>query len=282
MFRRAIRSTRSARSVRSSRPARSARPVLATVACAVLVPAPAAAEYQPKTELLGGGGTAEPLKNALVIDRTDGGYRFRSGQQNSDIKITKVPGKWQIRYVDTLAGTKEIRYLPNSCKRQKRARGVAAVCTIPEKFRGHRRMYLEVWPRLGRDVVDGSTLPARFRLWVLGDKGNDVMRGGAGDDFFNGAQGRDKARGGGGDDWIRTGIENDKIWGGPGDDKLVGVDGNDVVRGGPGDDFVGGGNGADRLWANRGNDRVNCGGGRDNAVLDRTDRAHACESLTRR
>ncbi|KAA1420332.1 hypothetical protein F0U44_06965 [Nocardioides humilatus] len=81
-------------------------------------------------------------------------------------------------------------------------------------------MYIQVWPRLGNDFTDGRTLPARFRLWVLTDAGNDVTYGGDGADFVNGAKGNDRIYGGAGHDWLR---------GGPGADRIVGGGGGDRV-----------------------------------------------------
>ncbi|HZJ05934.1 MAG TPA: calcium-binding protein [Nocardioidaceae bacterium] len=231
----------------------------------------------PPTELTGDGGPVTPLKNAAMITKTDVGYRYIAGQQNSRLTITTVDGK--LRYVDK--GTRELRKIPKSCSRQAVSKGISALCNIPAKFGGGNKMFLEVWPRLGDDFVDGSTLTATFRLWVLGDRGDDTVLGGDGDDFVNGAQDNDKAWGGAGDDWIRTGKGNDKLWGGAGDDKLVGVHGNDVIYGGDGDDRVGGGPGRDVLWGDAGQDFVACGGGRDRAHIDGSDRTSKCESVLR-
>lgn len=234
------------------------------------------ADYQPPTELLGDNGPAIPLKNAAMIVRTEGGYRYMAGQQNSHLTITMANGK--LLYVDT--GTLELRDIPRTCSRQSVAQGIAALCKIPAKFDGSK-MFLEVWPRLGNDVVDGSTLSANFRLWVLADAGFDTVYAGAGDDFVNGAQDGDRVWGGAGNDWIRTGLGNDRLWGGPGDDQLVGVYNRDRIHGGKGNDRVGGGPGNDVLFAGEGTDFVICGGGADSAHADQADRiTHDCESVT--
>lgn len=231
----------------------------------------------PTTELKGEHGPPVPLKNAAMIKLTKHGYRYMAGQQDSRLTVRRVSRG--LRFADT--GTRELREIPRQCARRQVARGIAAVCRIPGRFDG-RRMFLEIWPRLGDDVIDGSTLPQRFRMWVLADAGRDVVRTGAGADFVNGAQGDDTVSGGAGNDWIRTGIGDDEIRGGPGHDKLVGVDGHDVIRGGGGNDRVYGGAGRDRLWADSGDDGVSCGAGADAATVDRDDRAWACERLTRR
>ena len=257
----------------SRRPAR----LLAVVAACVAASLPAASQAVPPTEITGKGGPVVPLKNAAMIVKRDTGYRYIAGQQDSHLTVSKVNGK--VRYRDT--GTRELRKIPGSCNRQRVAKGIAAVCSIPAKFGGNHKMFLEVWPRLGNDFVSGSDLPAMFRLWTLADRGRDTVIGGAGNDFVNGAQDADKARGGAGRDWIRTGLGNDRISGGLGNDQLVGVDGSDVIRGGAGDDRVGGGPGGDELWADGGRDMVACGGGRDRARIDRADRTTECESVAR-
>lgn len=245
----------------------------ATLAALPTLAAPAFAD-DPPTELLGGDGPVRPLPDAALIEMTEWGYRYVAGQQDTNLTITFDDDT--LRYADT--GTAELRSLPKACTRVEVATGIAASCPVPPKFADG--MYLQVWPRLGDDVVDGSTLPAQFRMWVLGDAGNDVMWGGAGDDFFNGAQDADTAHGGDGDDWLRTGLANDRLWGGAGNDKLVSVDGNDRIHGDEGQDRVGGGAGRDRLWGGPGRDVVACSGGRDQAYTDPSDRVAQCEVIT--
>ena len=213
---------------------RSARFLLVLTACAAATSVTPSAQALPPTELLGTGGPVIPLKNAAMIDRTPDGYRYRAGQQNSHLTITKVDGK--LLYRDT--GTRELRGIPGSCGRRSVPTGIAALCTIPAEFNARNKMFLEVWPRLGNDFVNGSTLPASMRLWVLADAGNDTVLGGAGDDFVNGAHDTDRVWGGPGNDWIRGGSGNDRLYGGPGNDRLLGQDGADIVRGGAGTDRV--------------------------------------------
>ena len=94
--------------------------------------------------------------------------------------------------------------------------GIAAVCRVPAGISATAPLLLEVWPRLGDDYVDGSSLPDTFAMTVLSDAGHDVALFGAGPDFFNGFTGRDQVWGGAGNDWIRTGQEADLVWGGDG------------------------------------------------------------------
>jgi Ca2+-binding RTX toxin-like protein len=231
----------------------------------------------PPTELVGDGGYVVPLKNAAQIVKTNVGYRYQAGQQDSHLVITQVGNK--VRFADT--GTRELRKFPRSCTEKAAATGIVAECKIPKKFRSGQDMFLEIWPRLGNDYVNASSLSSSFRLWALLDAGHDTALGGAGDDFINGAQDNDTAHGGAGNDWIRTGIGNDNIWGDAGDDRLAGVDGHDQVRGGSGNDQVGGGNGDDKLWGDTGSDKLICGTGTDNAWHDGADSANACESMAR-
>lgn len=252
------------------------------LAVAVLLPAvvtafhTAAHAYDPPEVLWSGDSGAGNLVNAAVIDRTDGGYRFIAGKQNTHLTIT-LQDDGRLLFVDT--GTAELRNIPATCARMTVAQGIAAVCQIPAALQTGD-FYLEVWPRLGNDFVDGSTLPARFRMWVLTDSGRDTVRLGAGDDFVNGAKGLDRVWGGAGDDWIRTGPGNDVIWGGDGNDKLVGTDDDDSIHGGEGNDRVDGGPGADSLWADGGTDVVACSDGLDVAYADSLDRLVECESVS--
>src|SRR3954451_21864609 len=48
---------------------------------------------------LGSAGAVIPLKNAAIIDRTNSGYRYQAGQQDSHLVITRVSGG--LRFVDT-------------------------------------------------------------------------------------------------------------------------------------------------------------------------------------
>lgn len=255
---------------------RTVRFALVFAACLAAAPLASAEESHPETELLGDGSTVIPLKNAAMIDMTEWGYRYRAGQQNSNLTVTEVES--ELRFIDT--GTRELRGLPSTCRRLSADVGIAAACAMPEEYDETNPMFLQVWPRLGDDRVDGRTLPARYRLWTLADAGGDTVLGGAGDDFVNGAQDDDRVWGGPGNDWIRTGIGNDLISGGAGDDKLVGTDGADTIRGNGGNDAVYGGAGSDDLWGHAGIDTVNCGGGADDAWVDSADKARYCERLT--
>lgn len=233
--------------------------------------------YDYTTELMGEG-VFVPLRDTGLLTRTALGYRFRTGGQDSHLTVTLVDGK--LLFHDR--GTESLRKVAASCERKRVDVGVAALCRVPQDISTRLPLLIEIWPRLGNDYSDTSTLPATFSVTVLGDVGRDVAHFGAGWDFFNGHLGNDQVWGGGGNDWLRPGADNDTFYGGPGDDDLVAMQGRDNVHGGPGDDRVGGAEGNDRLWGDAGADFVLCGTGRDVVMVDSADRIfHDCESLDR-
>jgi hypothetical protein len=218
------------------------------------------------------------IKDQVMLTRTKLGYRFWSGQQDSHLVVTLVDGRLLFR--DT--GTERYKKLTPACTRMRVRVGVAASCRVPDDISVRWPLLLEIWPRLGDDFTDTSTLPATFATALLTDEGNDVGRLGAGPDFFNGHSTRDRVWGGAGNDWIRAGLGNDFVDGGSGNDYLVAMQGPDTVHGGPGDDRVGGAEGADRLWGDEGADFVLCGTGLDNVGADAADRIfHDCETVNR-
>ena len=232
-------------------------------------PGTAGPPYDFTTELMVPG-PAEPLVDQASLDRTDLGYRFRAGQQDSHLTVT-VTSRGRLRFVDT--GTKRFKDLAGTCKRRRPAVGIEAVCPIPAGITSRRPLLVEVWPRLGNDYVDTSSLPATFAVTVLGDEGRETVTFGAGWDFFNGHKGRDVVSGGAGNDWIRPGLDNDLIHGDAGDDQIIDAleGGNDVLYGDAGDDRLAGGSGIDRLVGGDGGDLVVCGDGVDAAVTDGND-----------
>lgn len=241
-------------------------------------PGTAGPPYNYTTELMVPG-PAEPLVDQASLDRTEHGYRFRAGQQDTDLTIT-VTARGRLRFVDT--GTKAFKDLVGVCKRRSVPTGIAAVCPIPPGITAARPLLIEVWPRLGDDHVDTSSLPETYAVTVLGDAGREVVTFGAGWDFFNGHTGRDVIHGGDGNDWIRVGKDNDLVYGEGDDDQIIDQDdgGNDVLFGGPGDDRLGGNSGIDRLVGGEGYDFVLCGDGVDVAVSDGSDRFNGdCEVI---
>jgi len=233
--------------------------------------------YEFETELIIRG--VVPLKNQAMLSKSKHGYLFRAGQQDSHITVTKVDGG--LRFVDK--GTKSWRKLTDVCKREKVQKGVAAVCPVPRGITERKPMLIEIWPRLGNDYVNTSSLPATYAVTVLGDKGQEVVHFGAGDDFFNGYTQRDIVFGGAGNDWIRPGLGNDLVDGGPGNDDVVAVEGHDTVRGGEGNDRIWAGDGNDRLFGGPGVNFLLCGNGRDKAKATYQDQVtRDCESVDTR
>ncbi|MFN8189218.1 MAG: calcium-binding protein [Nocardioidaceae bacterium] len=208
----------------------------------------------PRTEIMWN--NVVPLKNQSQIVVDEWGLRYMSGQQNSHLTITYTDSG-QLLFTDT--GTASWRRLPAECAKHKVNVGIEALCDVPAAFVDAHTMFVEVWPRLGNDWVDGSSLPAKFRLWALVDKGRDTVYGGAGDDFANGYKGVDRFYGGPGDDWFRGGLDEDVLVGDAGNDYLVSTDQDDDLDGGPG---------ADGLY---------CGNGRDTATTDSSDIVRFCE-----
>jgi len=194
---------------------------LAAVAlCLTLGASPARAGDIPPTMLGPGDANVSDIGGKAVIRMSKYGPVYISGQHNSHLRLTYVKDRQIIRFRDTRTGT--LRSAPKRCSQEKVKKGISVICTIPKEFREKKRkMFIQVWPRLGSDYVDGRTLPRKFRLWVLTDAGNDVVYGGAGNDFVNGAKGNDRAYGGDGRDWLRGGPGADTLVGGAADDRIA-------------------------------------------------------------
>ncbi len=218
--------------------------------------------YNYKTEIMTN--DVLPLRKAAKITRTRHGYLYRAGGQDTHLVLTRRNGR--LRFIDT--GTPELKRLPDACRRVQVRGGIGAACRIHGGPTTRRPLLVEVWPRLGHDFVDSSTLPATFALTMLGDEGRDVARFGAGPDYFNGHTQHDRVSGGAGRDWIRAGRHDDTVKGGPGADDLIGMGDRDALYGGDGDDRMAGMEGADRLWGDAGGDRLLCGEGQDWAQIN--------------
>jgi serralysin len=190
---------------------------LALVLSVALGVGPAVAGGHPPMMLGPGDANVHNIKDEALIRMSKFGYVYIAGQQDSHLTITFVEGANSLRYRDT--GTKRLTTIPKSCHRKMVNRGIAVLCRIPPRFQD-TWMFVQVWPRLGNDYVDGRTLPRKFRLWVLADAGRDVVYGGAGNDFVNGAKGYDRIYGGPGNDFLRSGPGNDLVRGGTGKDRI--------------------------------------------------------------
>ncbi len=117
----------------------------------------------------------------------------------------------------------------------------------------------------GNDVIRGSQGGGILN----GMAGNDSIAGGNGDESLYGGAGNDTLGGNGGNDKIKGQAGTDVINGGDGDDTLLGEGdnnlpfGNDTIRGGNGHDWVDGGSGDDSLEGEAGNDTILGDCGRD-------------------
>jgi serralysin len=230
--------------------------------------------YKYTTELVGQYPGVKLMDQAMLY-RGKHGYLFRTGQQHSRLTITQVDGR--LRFHDK--GTERFKKLGKTCRRQRVRVGIAAVCHVPRTVTARRPLLIEVWPRLGNDFTDGSSLSAKFAMTVLGDHGDDRTLLGAGPDFFNGYTGRDRVSGGAGNDWVRLGAGNDPVWGGAGHDLLIGMDGRDTIYGGSGEDRLNGMAHNDRIYGQGSTDFFLCGTGRDRAWGDGSEAYQQCETV---
>jgi Ca2+-binding RTX toxin-like protein len=110
------------------------------------------------------------------------------------------------------------------------------------------------------EIVYGSA----FDDVLTGDKFDNTLFGGGGNDLIRAMAGRrDSVDGGTGNDTIDGGAGNDTLLGGLGDDHILKSDGNDLVLGGPGADHLDGGADRDTLDGGSGNDTIEGGPGND-------------------
>jgi hypothetical protein len=191
---------------------------IALVATLAVGVSPAKADLPPLMLGPGDAGVSD-LGGAAIIRYSKYGPVYISGQHNQHLTVKWVEKRHAIRFRDTRTNRFKKR-LPDRCVRERVKTGVSAVCKVPPRF-DEKRMFIQVWPRLGHDFTDGRTLPPRFRLWVLTDAGNDVVYGGHGADFVNGAKGNDRVWGGEGRDWLRGGPGADRLNGGAGNDRIA-------------------------------------------------------------
>ena len=91
---------------------------------------------------------------------------------------------------------------------------------------------------------------------LRGGAGNDELHGHAGDDTLEGNADNDKLWGHTGNDTLRGGAGNDKLWGDSGSDTFNGGTGNDKLAHGAGDDTVTGGTGTDEFFYTAGDDTI--------------------------
>ena len=160
---------------------------VATIAVPALAPGPAAGSaargtpplgpgtagppYDYATELMGSYALL-PLPDQAALTKTEHGYLFRAGQQDSRLEVTLTDDG--IRFVDT--GTARFKKLVRACDEEDVPVGVAAVCPVPDDVSTAAPLLVEFWPRLGDDYLDASTLPDTVAMTMLSDAGDDIAR----------------------------------------------------------------------------------------------------------
>lgn len=87
----------------------------------------------------------------------------------------------------------------------------------------------------------------KIKNFIIGDEGNNTLKGTNKSDFIDGK---------GGNDQIFGDNEGDCLVGGPGNDKIDGQNGDDIIIGGDGNDTIDSGNGPDKVWGGPGNDNI--------------------------
>jgi Ca2+-binding RTX toxin-like protein len=87
---------------------------------------------------------------------------------------------------------------------------------------------------LGEDVENANG--TSFDDYIYGNDRNNVLRGGAGYDYVEGAGGNDTIYGGDHSDTLAGGLGNDRIYGEGGNDRLLSGGGIDLLYGGSGED----------------------------------------------
>ena len=135
-------------------------------------------------------------------------------------------------------------------------------------------------PDTGRNKISDPKYPL-----LMGENGDDKVRGLGGPNELYGGAGSDEVRGLGGLDELYGGPGSDVLYGGsespPSGDFVFGDKGDDVIYGGDGDDYVFGGKGADVIYGGDGNDtfedsdgqrdKLYCGNGKDEYGADKID-----------
>jgi len=121
-----------------------------------------------------GGDTADVKQDKVTADGTTGDDAITVSQSGSAVTVDGLPSQLNVDHAD--AGLD----------------------------------FLTIEGGAGNDVIDASGMPAAsVKLVLNGGNGNDVLRGGAGDDTLNGGDGNDVLAGGGGLDVLNGGAGSD-------------------------------------------------------------------------
>jgi Ca2+-binding RTX toxin-like protein len=111
----------------------------------------------------------------------------------------------------------------------------------------------------GNDVLTINVNAPIVPVTILGENGNDTLRGSPGDDVLDGGNGRDELDGLAGNDTLRGGAARDILTGGDGNDSLDGGASNDILFGNGGNDMLMGDRGRDTLDGGDGDDFLDGG-----------------------
>jgi Ca2+-binding RTX toxin-like protein len=107
----------------------------------------------------------------------------------------------------------------------------------------------------GVDIVNSGVVPGGGPIAISGGPGDDVLRGDALGETFDGGAGVDKITGDDGDDIIHGGADHDELEGQVGNDQVHGDDGDDTLAG-------------DGIRDEAGHDVIDGGAGYDNVEYD--------------
>lgn len=106
-------------------------------------------------------------------------------------------------------------------------------------------------------LVQDNVFQVPYENKILGDDGQNSLRGTRQNDLIDGLDGNDFIRGNFGADILIGNLGDDYLIGGAGNDTVIGGDGNDVLTGYADNDVLVAGNGNDMVRGGNGNDIIN-------------------------
>ena len=126
----------------------------------------------------------------------------------------------------------------------------------------------EIFGGKGNDrlSVDGEGFITGVTFY--GEKGNDTLIGGYGNDLLYGDQGNDSLLGGGGDDALFGGSGNDRLFGNDGNDFLLDIDGKNLFNGSDGNDQLIALSVTNTLFGGSGDDEITVGYSSPHGLID--------------
>lgn len=141
------------------------------------------------------------------------------------------------------------------------------------KLNGAWHLVLTATDAAGTSVSEdfGLVIHARAGDAVKGERSDDILFGGTGNETLKAKGGNDALFGGSGDDVLKGGTGNDILQGGEGSDVLRGGTGNGLLDGGSGDDLIVAGKGDEVIAGGIGDDVIRTGKGHDVIVFNRGD-----------